>query len=228
MNLVNRKRPHFLALQEISQATLRRIENETTFQLLGTAKSHCLEVATFVDMSFIELGQILDKHELPEEYGSLASQFDHLPISITPFRLFSDDTPSVFINCHLPPFADGAQSRFDILHSLSNTVLPVFSQGIICGDMNMREAETSSVCKLGVKDAFLLAKSPKDHKFTFDSLENEFHPKEGSFPGFRCRFDRIFLMNMGVKKFELVKGELHSAGVKAFISDHYGIFACIQ
>ncbi|KAI8854517.1 Endonuclease/exonuclease/phosphatase [Chytridium lagenaria] len=204
-------RPHLLALQEASENIINRIEQDTTFQLLTTADSHCLKVATFVDECAAVLSAVNEKKP---------------PLCMTPFKFHTDLKPSVFVNCHLPPYNDGAASRLQMLEAVSNAVLPFFHKALVCGDMNMREPETGAVTKLGLRDAFLLSGSPNEHKFTWDSLHNDFHPKNGSFRGFRCRFDRVFLKNMAVTSFEVQRGRLLQ--VPGYISDHYALFtSCI-
>ena len=125
-----------------------------------------------------------------------------------------------FFACHLPPYGKNKQIREEILAKMVQFLEPKTQKVIISGDMNMRMAENKVITRLQLEDAFILAKSPKNYRFSWDGYKNPYHSDNHPFT---CRFDRVFLRGFTVKQFEFVGHLPLAPSTDHYISDHFGL-----
>lgn len=138
-------------------------------------------------------------------------------------RISLPDVPEFTVaSSHLAPFAKGAGERAQQLTRLV-TAVPT-ERCILAGDYNMRQAEDSTVERLGggLTDAWKACGADRDKKFTWDSHNNTFHGLDAF--KFTARFDRVYLRGgLCVDSFNLI-GNVPVGGREGhYLSDHYGI-----
>lgn len=202
LQLIEEKDPDVLCLQEMPKPNfgLRFVD----YHPIPAIESHSGYTSVFLKKSKFEI----------IEYG----QFSGGVLA----KIKSKDGDFYISSIHLFPFKDNDQPRLQqlaqiLLYVAQHENLPL----IISGDSNMREAETKKVLSLDLKDAFFEAKSPKEHKFSWNSKMN-IH-SEGGFP-FSARFDRIFIRDFNVLKFELTANTPVSENSTHFLSDHFALY----
>ena len=130
-----------------------------------------------------------------------------------------------FVACHLPPFAQNKEIRAKQLTNVVQFLRPKTSRIIIAGDMNMRKAENIIVTQLELDDAFILGNSPKKYQFSWDGYTNPFHIN--NHPS-TCRFDRVFLQDFKVTRFQFVGETPVTPDSDHFLSDHFGLLVDIN
>lgn len=126
------------------------------------------------------------------------------------------------LSIHFAPSKNHAPIRKAQLKNIIDLLSTRCDRLILAGDTNMRKAEDSSIAELGLKDAFYLSNSPKNHQWTWDSHKNPYH--NNSF-AFTARFDKILLKGWRVHSFELIG--TNAIEKKIFLSDHFGIISKI-
>lgn len=139
------------------------------------------------------------------------------PVLLIKFKI---DEKTVFLGgCHLAPFPENTEKRIQEL-LIIRSVVPLNSNLILVGDMNIREKETKFLEK---KDNVMQLKDSGDKSKTwyrafFD--DTSYH--------ITSRFDRLFISpNMKINKFELFGKKFKNKKV-TFLSDHMAIKADIN
>ena len=143
---------------------------------------------------------------------------------------------------HLAPFWDNYHKREQQLHSiLSSVELPDIK--ILVGDTDMRDKENHTVAAMGLADAYHSFGSPRECRFTFDLLTNNYlrskppnKQEQKKLQHKRFRYDRVLLhQRVGVQRRE--DQGLHVTDFKAigtvpeqghYLSDHFGIYCSLR
>ena len=132
---------------------------------------------------------------------------------------FKINKKTVFLGgCHLAPFPENSEKRIQELLLIRSEV-PLNSNLILVGDMNIREKETKFLEK---KDNIMQLKDSGNktktwHRAFFD--DTSYH--------ITSRFDRLFISpDMKINQFELFGKKYNNKKVK-FLSDHMAIKADI-
>jgi tyrosyl-DNA phosphodiesterase 2 len=214
---------HVLCLQECPSPNWKPIELlERCYQLVGATPSHCGYVQLWIRQVPGKDNFFYQRQPLSESIPSVAA-----------ILLFSNNQSLAVSSSHLAPFKDNAPMRLQQVEILT-TASNIRKHAIHAGDFNMRKAEDKQM--EGKKnathilfDAWKIAGSSKQHEYTWNSLENQYHANGF---GFKCRFDRMYftssLFGQNVD-FQLVANKAIEKQKQSFyLSDHYGIMCTVQ
>lgn len=213
LELVNDAGIDILCCQEWPKSNIDNLSDEWIC-CYANADTHCLSAVIFVRKSLVPLQPV--------------SEIECTTRSEAPVLKVGPNCKKVqVISAHLPP-GRNAERR---IHFLKNNVLNnvLFEENVVptilCGDMNMRQAEDQSVLDMGWFDCFVEAGKPRDAKFTWNSYVNKFNGQDKY--EFYSRFDRIYFkgkLTVVPDTFRLFgnhKLPIEQGG--AFFSDHFGL-----
>ena len=155
-----REQPDLIALQELTRNDILIQLQTAGYSILPTVDAHIGKVSLLV-----KFDPRLHVKEVLQVGPSIITILD------------IENTEHIgFVGCHFPPFKDQVEARQHLLSQIVRELSKRVDHYIICGDMNMREGETTySTRNLQLDDAFLKAGRPVKFKYTWDGYKNPFH-----------------------------------------------------
>lgn len=147
-------------------------------------------------------------------YNKKITNIKHIPLENPTLLIkFKKDNVDVFLaGCHLAPFPENAEKRFQEL-LIVKSMVPDNSNFIMIGDMNIREKETKFLEKENILE---LRDSGDKRKTWYRSFFEKGSPVSS-------RFDRLFISkNINVKKLDLF-GKKYVNKQIVLLSDHLAL-----
>ena len=239
--------PDILALQECPGGAdwAQSIFGEN-YQVMGATHAHAGQVVLLVRKGIsatpMPTSEPVNNQRVFSLFGS------DIPFAIPIHRgspavlatLRFEDRSIMVSSVHLAPFGNGSKTRKSqvkqLLEIAGSTPL------IFAGDTNMRTAEDKAMeVELGLLDAWKLAGSEKQTRFTWDTLDHT-GVQGGSFNRYygddtrqyHARYDRIYcskktgIADIRVPSFELIANQPVTENNKHFLSDHFGISTVLE
>ena len=231
VEIIKRRSPHVVFLQEVVQQTLSMLHNK-----LGSAYSvHVSPKITFAYFPAILVSKKCPNIAIEGEIGSF--DFPGSTMGRHMLQLFINvcGVPVALYTSHLESLRDHSVERKKQLKTCFEFIdeqRKAFGRAcILGGDLNIRDSEISDIgLPQSTVDVWQACGSDKEHEYTWDISANDnlvwqFSNKP------RLRFDRLYLTSndgyVKAKSFELV-GKERIPSCNRFPSDHWGMFAVLD
>ena len=220
--------PAIIALQECPDGSEWAKKTFPSYQVIGSTYSHADQVVLLVKNGIqakqVSVGgrRLVGGSRLPAIVAEMKFNNRHLLVA----------------SVHLAPFDEGEYKRkmqMKTLLSLSESrSMPL----LVMGDMNMRDREDDTMeNELGLLDAWKLAGSNVDTRYTWDTVDHRNEISEGTFNQYygkrtrqyQRRYDRIYVstatgtVGFAVSPtFDLIANRPMTTEID-FLSDHFGM-----
>ena len=225
--------PDIIALQEYPTGDpAKLLQTFPSYQIMGSTLSHADHVVLLV------------KKGISARPVLLSTAFDfEIPVVLA--ELNYKQRKLLVGSVHLAPFESGSverQMQVEAILKYAKTKdesIPV----IFAGDTNMREREDDVMENdLGLLDVWKLSGSPRESKFTWDTVDHTAADNDGDVKGsfnryygqatrqYTARYDRIYLCSshsghletVNVNSFQLIANQ-PLTNAYHFLSDHFGM-----